>query len=146
MFLRVLDYYEGIMFLTTNQIAQFDIAIPSRIHIAVKYESLSKFQTKKIFEGFLKPLEERNLVKDYDAIFEWLKDDVFSIKLDGRQIRNIVTTALALARFDMNNKGNDKGKLEQSHLKKAVANVKGFKEEFLVQFDRYKNSQKDMIR
>lgn len=145
-FLRVLEYYQGIMFLTTNQIAQFDVAIPSRIHIAIKYESLTKHQMENIFKGFLDPLDENGLIEEYDEINKWLKEDVYSMKFDGRQIRNIVTSALGLARAEAKNKKNSKGKLKRSHLKKAVGNARAFKEEFLVQFDRYKNSQEKMIQ
>ena len=104
-FLRVLDYYQGIMFLTTNQIAQFDVAIPSRIHIAIKYNSLSNDQTEKIFKGFLDPLECQGLIEEYDEIKSWLEEDVYSNKFDGRQIRNIVTSALGLARDEENGNG-----------------------------------------
>ncbi|KAK8074086.1 aaa family atpase [Apiospora phragmitis] len=144
-FLRVLEYYQGIMFLTTNQIAQFDVAIPSRIHIAIKYETLSRVQMDKIFRGFLEPLEERGLVEDYAGIMQYLKEDVYSNanKFDGRQIRNAVTTALGLARAESE---HGKGKLRQTHLKKVINNANTFKSDFSVQFDRYKSSQNDMIK
>ena len=58
------------MFLTTNQIAQFDVAIPSRIHISIQYASLKPVQMEEIFKGFLQPLEDKNLVDDYDGILE----------------------------------------------------------------------------
>ena len=115
------------MFLTTNQIAQFDVAIPSRIHIAIKYNSLSNDQTEKIFKGFLDPLERQGLIEEYDEIKSWLEEDVYSNKFDGRQIRNIVTSALGLARDEENGNGG-KGKLQRRHLKKAVTNAKQFKE------------------
>ncbi|KAF2236692.1 P-loop containing nucleoside triphosphate hydrolase protein [Viridothelium virens] len=35
--LRVLEYYEGILILTTNRLRSFDIAVQSRIHLAIKY-------------------------------------------------------------------------------------------------------------
>jgi hypothetical protein len=63
-FLRVLEYYQGIMFLTTNQIAEFDAAIPSRFHLAIKYESLQTTQMEAIFNSFPKNLNERNIIKD----------------------------------------------------------------------------------
>ncbi|KAH8204871.1 hypothetical protein TruAng_000910 [Truncatella angustata] len=145
-FLRVLDYYQGIMFLTTNQIAQFDVAIPSRIHVAIKYESLTKTQATKIFEGFLKPLEDNDEIHDYERIKEYLNDDVLSIRFDGRQIRNIITTALGIARAESGSQAGRKGKLKKAHLKKAVQNARAFKEEFVVQYDRYKVSQEKMIQ
>ncbi|KAF7884770.1 uncharacterized protein EAF02_005106 [Botrytis sinoallii] len=58
-FLRVLEYYQGILMLTTNQIAQFDVAIKSRIHVAFKYEELTPDQALAIFNGFLQPLDKK---------------------------------------------------------------------------------------
>jgi hypothetical protein len=40
MFLQELEYYQEIMFLTTNWVKQFDDAIASKIHLSLKYESL----------------------------------------------------------------------------------------------------------
>ena len=144
-FLRVLEYYHGIMFLTTNQIAQFDVAIPSRIHISVQYNRLRPEQMERIFKGFLQPLEDKNLVDEYDEILQWLKEDVYNIGLDGRQIRNVVTAALGLARADLKDtKG--KGKLTKQHLKSVVLNTRRFKDEFLVQYDRYITAQEKLIK
>ena len=146
-FLRVLEYYQGIMFLTTNQIAQFDVAIPSRIHIALKYESLNKMQMEKIFRGFLDPLDAKGLVEDYEGVLEWLKDDVYTSKnFDGRQIRNTITSALALARDQSEFQRDGRGKLQKTHLKQVFGNVKTFNQDFLVQFDRYKRDQEKMIQ
>ena len=52
-FLRVLEYYRGITFLTTSQIAQFDVAVQSRVLIALKNDKLDEEQTFKIFMGFV---------------------------------------------------------------------------------------------
>ncbi|KAI1387952.1 P-loop containing nucleoside triphosphate hydrolase protein [Hypoxylon trugodes] len=142
-FLRVLEYYQGIMFLTTNQIAQFDVAIPSRIHIAIPYETLVPAQMEKIFRGFLEPLVNNNLVDNFDGIMEYLKEHVYYLKFDGRQIRNIVTTALGLARAE-SQKG--RGKLTQKHLRDVVTNVRKFQADFAVQYDRYITSQEKLIR
>ena len=39
-FLRKLEYCEGIMFLTTNRVSDFDEAILSRIYLMLKYHEL----------------------------------------------------------------------------------------------------------
>lgn len=150
-FLRVLEYYQGnlsnttlverltkktnnrtgILMLTTNQIAHFDVAVQSRIHIAIKYGKLSKEQTMAIFEGFLKPLVEKGRVKDFDDIIEWIKGDICRVGLDGRQIRNILTSALGLARAER------KSKLEIRDLKEILNNVRDYKDDFLVQFEEF---------
>ena len=53
-FLRVLEYYEGIMFLTTNRVQTFDAAFQSRIHISLDYKELNKKSRKKVWINFLK--------------------------------------------------------------------------------------------
>ena len=121
--------------LTTNQIAKFDVAVQSRIHVAIKYVNLNSEQTLAIFKGFLDPLAKRGRVKNMENIEEWLIDDVVGIGLDGRQIRNIVTSALGMAR------AQKKNKLEKSHIKMMLGNVKDFKDEFQEQFTKYKVEQ-----
>ncbi|PSK60389.1 Mitochondrial inner membrane i-AAA protease supercomplex subunit YME1 [Elsinoe australis] len=53
-FLRVLEYYEGIMFLTTNRVQTFDAAFQSRIHISLDYPELSIESRKQVWKNFLK--------------------------------------------------------------------------------------------
>lgn len=52
-FLRVLEYYEGIMFLTTNRVQTFDAAFQSRIHISLEYPELDKPARQAIWQNFL---------------------------------------------------------------------------------------------
>jgi SpoVK/Ycf46/Vps4 family AAA+-type ATPase len=52
-FLRTLEYYEGMMFLTTNRLTDFDPAMMSRVHIALCYPDLGHDARKKIWESFL---------------------------------------------------------------------------------------------
>jgi hypothetical protein len=126
----------GILFLTTNQIAQFDVAVQSRIHIALKYEPLNEAQTSAIFMQFLNQLQEKNKVRSLSKIEEWLESDLLRRKasFDGRQIRNIVSCAMSLARAE------DRS-LEKDDLVKVVDIVRDFKTEFQLQFDRYLRSQ-----
>ena len=132
------------MFLTTNQIAQFDVAVPSRIHVAIRYESLKKDQMEAIFCFFLDKLDRKGLVENYDDITDWFDDVVYKEGFDGRQIRNIVTTALGLARAETKYRGKG-GRLSQKHLRRAFENVNGFKRDFDTQMQRYKDSQEKMI-
>jgi hypothetical protein len=39
-FLRTMEYCQGIMLLTTNRVTEFDPAALSRIHLKVKYDDL----------------------------------------------------------------------------------------------------------
>ncbi len=53
MFLRKLEYCEGIIFLTTNRVSDFDEAILSRIHLMLKYDELGIGARSQIWEHFL---------------------------------------------------------------------------------------------
>jgi SpoVK/Ycf46/Vps4 family AAA+-type ATPase len=52
-FLRKLEYYEGILFLTSNRATEFDEAVLSRIHLKIKYEDLTKESRGQIWSHFL---------------------------------------------------------------------------------------------
>lgn len=52
-FLRLLEYFQGILFLTTNRVETFDEAFQSRIHIALRYNDLDVKAKKIIWNTFL---------------------------------------------------------------------------------------------
>jgi SpoVK/Ycf46/Vps4 family AAA+-type ATPase len=52
-FLRNLEYCQGILFLTTNRVSQFDEAILSRIHLMLRYDNLGKDARKQVWGDFL---------------------------------------------------------------------------------------------
>jgi len=49
-FLRVLEYYAGILFLTTNRVGVFDEAFKSRIHMSLGYPTLDLDSTEQIWQ------------------------------------------------------------------------------------------------
>ncbi|KAI0126120.1 hypothetical protein BJ170DRAFT_725951 [Xylariales sp. AK1849] len=93
-FLRVLEYYSGILFLTTNRVTTFDDAFKSRIHIPIRYTDLSVESRTQIWRNFCKmvpggvDINERGLaiLAEHD--------------LNGRQIKNVIKAAESLAVFD----------------------------------------------
>ncbi len=94
--LRVLEYYEGIIILTTNRITSLDVAVQSRIHLAIQYQDLKPEQKVKIFKNFLEQIGESN-IKDPDEVNRELKNVYRRSPINGRQIRNIISSAQALA-------------------------------------------------
>jgi SpoVK/Ycf46/Vps4 family AAA+-type ATPase len=118
--LRVLEYYHGIMILTTNRIRHLDVAVQSRIHLAVRYNELEKEQKAEIFKYYLNQLEKENIYQR-DRIDEWVDEYGSDSELNGRQIRNLVSAALALAR---NETGDDR--VTDKHLKKVLKVVNDF--------------------
>ncbi|KLU91598.1 hypothetical protein MAPG_10116 [Magnaporthiopsis poae ATCC 64411] len=58
-FLRVMEYYAGVLFLTTNRVGDFDEAFTSRIHISLYYPELDNDKTVKVFELNMHMIRER---------------------------------------------------------------------------------------
>ncbi|KAF7872214.1 hypothetical protein EAF04_003139 [Stromatinia cepivora] len=52
-FLRTLEYYEGILFMTTNRVKNIDPAFQSRIHLSMDYKDLDKSAREKVWRNFL---------------------------------------------------------------------------------------------
>jgi SpoVK/Ycf46/Vps4 family AAA+-type ATPase len=93
-FLRILEYYEGILFLTTNRVDSFDLAFKSRIHLAIKYPKLGQSSRRKLWRTFLSYTSQTSL----EALAaDGTLDELAEEDLNGRQIKNIVRTAHTLA-------------------------------------------------
>lgn len=90
-FLRQLEYFAGILFLTTNRIKTFDEAFQSRIHISLRYTDLEESSRRLIWKAFLTKVGVAEGVTEK----EW--DSLAEKKVNGRQIKNAVRTAQALA-------------------------------------------------
>ncbi|KAJ3579557.1 hypothetical protein NPX13_g1008 [Xylaria arbuscula] len=90
-FLRLLEYYQGVLFLTTNRVASFDPAFESRIDLTINYPELDFNSRLQIWKMFIKPGASRCTVHEADL------ERLSCIKLNGRQIKNIVKTATLLA-------------------------------------------------
>ncbi|WPH00689.1 Hypothetical protein R9X50_00351900 [Acrodontium crateriforme] len=105
-FLRVLEYYEGILFLTSNRVSTFDDAFKSRIHVPLKYNDLTVESRKQIWRNFLSKMDNGAMQLD-DAGYESLAQ----ANINGRQIKNVIRTAKSLAQF--HGKQLDQEKLQQ---------------------------------
>ncbi|KFY44499.1 hypothetical protein V494_01456 [Pseudogymnoascus sp. VKM F-4513 (FW-928)] len=111
-FLRLLEYFQGILFLTTNRVETFDDAFQSRIHIALRYGELSAKAKKAVFQMFIEKvrvLEGIATMPFTDADFT----DLAKHNLNGRQIKNTVRTAQALA-------VNQKEPLSMVHIRRVL--------------------------
>ncbi|EAQ93792.1 hypothetical protein CHGG_02027 [Chaetomium globosum CBS 148.51] len=93
-FLRVLEYYSGILFLTTNRVTTFDDAFKSRIHIPIRYTDLSIESRRQIWRNFCR------MVPGGVDIDEKGLSTLADTDLNGRQIKNAIKAAESLAAFD----------------------------------------------
>ena len=92
-FLRVLEYYQGMLFLTSNRVDTFDDAFKSRIHVPLKYSDLPSTSRSKIWRNFLNKTYGGTEITDQSV------QQLAEHALNGRQIKNIVRTAQSLAKF-----------------------------------------------
>lgn len=97
--LRCLEYYEGIIFLTTNRITSIDIAVQSRMQLAIQYRDLTTDQKLEIFKTLLSKIPNEEM-SSRERLEKGLRKLCKGSEVNGRQIRNIVASARALARDD----------------------------------------------
>ena len=95
-FLRLLEYFQGILFLTTNRVETFDDAFQSRIHVALRYTELEMKARRTVWKMFLDKVKEKDGLETV-AFTEANYDKLSRHTMNGRQIKNAVRTAQALA-------------------------------------------------
>ncbi|KAF7547673.1 hypothetical protein G7Z17_g7565 [Cylindrodendrum hubeiense] len=119
-FLRVLEYYDRILILTTNRVGSFDEAFKSRIQLALGYPKLNEEDRLKIWHNFVQMLSRSGERFDMEDLRMNLPR-LSRIDINGRQIRNAVTMARQLAKY--------RGEmLRAKHMQDAVRSVEKFNE------------------
>nr|XP_001394382.2 hypothetical protein ANI_1_1882094 [Aspergillus niger CBS 513.88] len=94
-FLRRLEYFRGVAILTTNRKHDIDPAFRSRIHFTMHYPDLDTDSRMEVWKNFL-----TNVAKSSE-LAGFTSDDFVALSrhsLNGRQIKNIVSCAVSLAR------------------------------------------------
>jgi hypothetical protein len=102
--LRLLEYYTGVLFLTSNRVEALDPAFQSRVQCALRYDALDVPSRRQVWLNLL-------TARGYDPASDPSIDiDALAAhELNGRQIKNSLQLALALSR-------RDGTPLAQSHL------------------------------
>ena len=95
-FLKHLEYFSGIVFLTSNRVNVFDAAMKSRIHLALEYSPPELEMRRRIWTQCLESIPAAESDLDVDEVVDYFIRD----KLNGREISNSVNTARTLARFE----------------------------------------------
>lgn len=95
-FLRLLEYFQGILFLTTNRVETFDDAFQSRIHVALRYGELTAKAKKTVWKTFFDLCRKQEGCKVAE-LTEHDFDVLARHSLNGRQVKNIVMASQALA-------------------------------------------------
>lgn len=113
-FLRYLEYFSGIVFLTSNRVEDFDRAMKSRIHLALQFTPPPDETRRKIWRQQLLTIaaEGRDFGFNQDG-GEVFLEELAQEDMNGREIANAIGTAATLARFN-------KQKLNAEHLATVV--------------------------
>ncbi|RAL09607.1 ATP-binding protein [Aspergillus homomorphus CBS 101889] len=146
-FLRVLDYFQGILFLTTNRVGHFDEAFRSRIHVQIGYDPLNDAARERIWENHFRKLEDnaknggQEIICSYSAQ-EYIRESrrLQELRWNGREIRNAFQTAVALACFEAKQRNEPVPKLSDRHLVQVVTMSRNFKA-YMQATERHDESQ-----
>jgi hypothetical protein len=95
-FLRLLEYFQGILFLTTNRVETFDAAFVSRIHLSLRFQNLTTKAKRTVWKLFIERVKNQEGM-EVAAITEQDLNDLARREVNGRQIKNLVRAAQALA-------------------------------------------------
>ncbi|OTB12305.1 hypothetical protein K445DRAFT_321290 [Daldinia sp. EC12] len=106
-FLRLLEYYRGMLFMTTNRVEAMDPAFQSRIHLTIHYPVLDTPARRQIWERFTQNSSQESTLLSHDFL------ELQSIPLNGREIKNVIKTAQLLA-------SHKKGPLTIEHIRTAL--------------------------
>ncbi|KAK7999632.1 ATPase [Apiospora arundinis] len=134
-FLRALEYYRGVLFLTTNRVRSFDSAFTSRIHVALHYRALTDADRQKVWVNSFERLERDSAGRVHVSVatreYAYEARDVAALAWNGREIRNALQTAVALAETEAieDNEGRADGvvTVTDKHLRAVVKMSRGFK-------------------
>ncbi|KAI9741267.1 MAG: hypothetical protein M1834_002983 [Cirrosporium novae-zelandiae] len=89
-FRHELEYYQGILILTTNHLERLDDALWSRIHFLIDYPPLDTDARQYIWRSFIQKTEA--------VIYDKELYQLAQLNLDGRQIKNIMSMSQSIAK------------------------------------------------
>ncbi|KAL1842955.1 hypothetical protein VTJ49DRAFT_3596 [Mycothermus thermophilus] len=135
-FLRVLEYYSGILFLTTNRTSEiFRVNIRKLREIMAERHKM-QMERKKPDEPDPPKLiiDPRSIIRFAEKYYD-MHEDTPEMRWNGRQIRNAFQIAYSLAEFEMlslhqRNRGNGTGRLDARHFQRVAQASKKFEDYF----------------
>lgn len=149
-FLRALEYYQGLLFLTTNRVGTFDDAFVSRIHVVIHYPDFTDEQRGQIWDIFFNKLErEKENIKFTQRTVDYAKEstEMQSLGWNGREIRNgnckpypivfthtndshhqAFNTAVGLAEYENERDGKQRVVFHARHLEQVVKMSRAFQD------------------
>lgn len=90
---RMMEYYRGIIIMTTNRVDTMDKAFQSRIHLTLRYPDLDPAAKEHIWRYFVAQTQADSVSALTDEVYGRLAQ----LPLNGRQIKNTVKISMLLA-------------------------------------------------
>ncbi|KAI0132615.1 hypothetical protein BJ170DRAFT_255061 [Xylariales sp. AK1849] len=91
-FLTKLEYYQGILFLTTNRISSIDHAFQSRVDLFLPYRDLTIEARRQVWENFIDRAGRDKFEIDEESL-----QKLSHLNLNGREIKNLIKSAQLLS-------------------------------------------------
>jgi hypothetical protein len=135
------EYFNGILFMTTNRLETMDIAFQSRVQMAIEYKSLSTVTRRKIWTNIINQVEDE---ESREELFEKL-DYLRRLDLNGREILNVMKVAQPMALGSSGSDGRRLGTVEQKEARLNIAHVKKAVDEVL-NFQKYFKDKKELSK
>jgi len=105
-FLRAIEYYEGILFFTTNRVGTFDEAFLSRITLTIYYPDFEDEERETTWHNYFDKLEREASHQFYvsDSTKEYAtgSEAVKQLRWNGREIRNGKSFHISYSRLRKN--------------------------------------------
>ena len=95
-FLRMMEYYDGVLLMTTNLVDQIDPAVFSRVHLCLEYKSPQMADRRAIWNGML-PAELKAALAGSEAEVEGMISTLAEVPINGREIKTVIQNAVGKA-------------------------------------------------
>lgn len=113
----MLEYFEGILFMTTNKVKIIDSAFKSRIHLSIAYPALDVSSRRELWATFV--AKAANMTDPPPWLDRQLLDKISLVEVNGREIKNVARVAHALAT-------NERRELESEDILKVLDALRTF--------------------
>ncbi|KKY25645.1 putative atpase aaa+ type core [Diplodia seriata] len=132
-FLRKMEYFGGLLFLTTNRVEHIDDAFMSRVHVAIGFEKLDVDKRRGIWETFFQKLvrECEGQIRVCEEAQAFVLDgEMAEQEWNGREIRNAFQSAIAIAEYEASKdpewKEDDEIVVKEEHFRRVMLMSKKF--------------------
>jgi hypothetical protein len=99
--LRMIEYFRGVLFLTTNRVTAFDPAFQTRITAALKYTALEEEGRSEIWKNLITLAGcADDLCPDAGGTGDVDPSELGKHTLNGRSVKNALRLALAMAQAE----------------------------------------------